>query len=247
MTVYDEKYRDIIIECFKHGERGFDFDNYYSQMEHHWDEIYENKKVLLFRYWELYKKNLPDTMIEFEQYLNSLPSGISFDKQTTVDRDKRKTKNLFARVYYKTKYSIHVSEGFSQCIIKQYDGSRIIIWNYSELKKALQFKERVLSNHREILEPLFNNGILNKLILTKTGFTDYDCKGYGLNKVGMKPLQDGSQIMGLMIAIIENFSHLIPDDEIWCIDKWEHGDSDFDMHISRFSMRPTPQESLNEW
>lgn len=252
MTIFDGKHRGIIIECLKNKGLGFDYEDITSKKEYHWEEQYWTKKGIFRYYWELLATHIPDYMTEYENSLKSLPSGISYERQTTKWKDEREEKTPEkcgnARCCYRTRFRIHVSEQFSRHVMEQYDGSRLVVWDCPELKSALDFKNRVLSTHREILETLFTNGVLKSYSLTKSGFTDYDCSGYNLKQVGMKPLQDDTQCLGLMIAICECYLSQIPDDEIWFIEKTNHYDGSFDIHVSKIGIPNTAaEESLSEW
>ena len=252
MTIFDDKHRGIVIECLKKGGRGFDYEDIASNKDYCWQEDYFQKKSFFGYKWEFINTRIPDYMIEYENSLKRLPSGISYEKQTTMYKDERKERNpekdICAARCYRTRFLIHVSEKFSQHIMQQYDGSRLVVWNFPELKAALQFKTRVLSMHREILETLFTNGVLKSYSLTKSGFTDYDCSGYGLKQVGMKPLQDDTQVLGLVIAICECYLSQIPDDQIWFIEKTNHYDGSFDIHVSKIRIpNIAAEESLSEW
>lgn len=223
MTVFEAKHQNIIKECLKNGGKGFEYKDSCSTKDYNWEEHFWCKKGFFRYYWGLNKTYFYDHMIEYEKELDELPCGITYEKNTTICKDEREEKNpkqdLWATCYYKTKYTIHVSESFSQHILNQYDNSRLVVWERPELQDALNFKDRVMRMHKKILEPLYYNGVRKGYILNKSGFSDLDCHGYSLREVEMKPLQDDIQVLGLMIAICENFLHRIPKDEIWFIEE----------------------------
>lgn len=249
MTILDEDIKPIKIECLRYCGLEFEFQDtseYYGLYGFNWSESFEKKKTLFGYKLKSKGSTIPNEMIEYETKLKHLPSGITYEKRT-VEQDSwlDECNPSLKYVNYSTKFILHVSESFSQSIMQQYDGSRIVVWNYPELETALDFKQKILSMHSNILEPLFTNGVLKNLCLTTTGFTNFDCQSYPLSKVKMKPIQSNTQLLGLMIAICEYSERYIPKNEIWSIEKENNGKH---VVVHKYHLIDiSAQQSLRDW
>ena len=242
----------IIEQCFINNGYAFDAEHMYFQDD--WSKKYYGKEGLFGKKW-IYKETLfYDRVEQTEQVLSKLPKGISYTRTDSITQTlPEKPEAWYSTGYenYETTFQIHVSASYSQTIVRQNNGRKFVVLSKFD-KKTLQdaevFKEKVWSTHPEILEPLFTKGYSKSLILTNESFTDFDCRGISFKYVNMKPLQNESQRLGLILALAEYAEKRLSNDEIAFIKRWgDGGNSDYDgigVSIRKIKNSPT---HLNDW
>lgn len=231
-------------ECFEHNGSSFDARDQY--LTFCWSKEYTGKKFLFSTKWIYQGTKDKEKIKQAEKILLKLPTGITYTRNDIITEKLPEKASEYMSKYerFTTTFSIHVSAEYSQNVVNQNNGRRIVIidnFDKQTMENADAFKNLVLTKHSEILEPLFLNGFSKLPCLTNSGFTDYDCRGYSLQSVNMKPLQNESQRLGLMLALGEYGEKFIPNNEYWFID----GHSSDSINISRSQIRYTPH--LNDW
>lgn len=233
-------------QCFINNGAAFDVQNLYLTFS--WTKKYTGKRFLFATQWICEKTENNDGIKQTEKLLAKLPDGITYTKTDTVTQRLPEKAEQYHTVYewHSTTFSMHVSASYSQAIIRQNIGRKVVvtgIFDKKTMQEADVFKKRILSSHRDILDPLFKNGFSQSLALTNDGFTDYDCRGYSLSAVNMKPLQSEAQRLGLLLALGEFGEEMIPENEIWFIEDCPINDS---ISISKCQIH-SQVSSLNDW
>lgn len=240
----------IIIECLRNNGAAFTLgDKFFLQF--HWSKVYKAKRALFGMRWafEQFNGNY-EGIKEAKKLLSELPIGITYQKKDVITQklsEQRVKPFGTAWESHVTSFSIYVPTDYSQMIVNQNNGHKIVVIGYFEnniWQDALKFKERVLSSHSQILEPLFDYGFMRGYYLTDDGFTNFDGYGYSLRNVEMQPLQNQTQILGLMLALREYGERFVPYDQIWIIDNGTRESIYFSQIISPNSQS---NSQLNEW
>ena len=239
MITMDEIYEGIIRGCFINN--GCEFDDEKICFDIYWSREKEGLLGLKWRYEKCY-----DEIKRTERLLSKLPNGITYKRTDILLR-----RYESGREHYVTKFEIHVSASYSKTIVRQNNGRKFVVlskFDKKTLHDAEVFKEKVLSTHSEILESLFAEGYSTSHILTNHGFTDFDCRGISLKYVNMKPLQNESQRLGLILALAEYAEQRLSNDEIAFISRWgDGGNSDYDgIGVSIRKIKTTPKY-LSDW
>lgn len=245
MQTFNTILKVINEQCITNNGSDFDVRNLYLTFS--WVKKYTGKRFLFVTQWVYEKTEYNDEIRQTEKLLAKLPDGITYTKTDTVTQKLPEKAEQYHTVYerHSTTFLIHVSASYSQSIMRQNNGRKVIVtgnFDKKTMQEADAFKNRVLSSHRDILDTLFRNGFSQSLCLTNEGFTDYDCRGYSLSAVNMKPLQNEAQRLGLMLALGEFGEKMLPENEIWFIDSF----SSDSICISRHPIQ-SQVHSLNEW
>lgn len=221
MYEYDSLFKEIQINCILNSGNAFDMD---SVSTVYWHKTYRGKKFFFESYWEYVRSESAEKLKEVTDCLSKLPEGITYSERCV------KTNQLPECIYpygiateqYITEFSIHISKDFSQKIYNKFKGNQIVIladFADETYSRALEFKNKVLSVHPEIIPPLYKNGLCRFSFLSNDGFTNFD-SGYGLALVNMKPLQYDYQRLGLALAVAEYGLNYIEHDQIYVIDTY---------------------------
>lgn len=237
--------RVINEQCLTSNGTDFDVRNLYLTFS--WKKRFSGKRFLFVTQWVYDETDHNDEIKQTEKLLKKLPDGITYTKTDDITQKLPEKAEWGHTVceWHSTSFVIHVSASYSQAIIRQNNGRKIVVtgnFDKRTMQEAEAFKIRVLSYHSDILDPLFKNGLSQSLTLTNEGFTDFDGRGYNLSAVNMKPLQNEAQRLGLMLAIGEFGEKMIPENEIWFIYSY----SSSSICISKHQIQPQVPE-LNEW
>lgn len=240
----------IILECLRFNGSAFNLgDKFFLQF--HWSKVYEAKRLLLGLRWAF--ENFEGGYEELKKarkLLSELPAGITYQEKDVIGQkisEQRITTFGTAWESHVTSFTLYVPANYSQMIVNQNNGHRIVIIGYfknSTWQEAMQFKERVLSYHSQILEPLFNSGFTRSLFLSNDGFTDFYEVDYKLQVVNMKPLQNQAQRLGLMLALRDYGEKWVPNDQIWFVD---NGTRDSIYLSQKITLNRQANSQLNEW
>lgn len=247
MQSLDTILKAIKMQCFINNGSAFDVNGLSLNLTYSWQKKYCGKKFFFSCHWVYEGVTGIEECHKMKKLLSKLPNGISFTSSDSITQKLPEKATQYHTIYewHTTTFTIHVSNSYSQSIVNQNKGSKIVcIGNFdsSTMRSAVEFKKKVMTSHREILDPLLKNGFLESLSLTNNGFTDHNCHGYSLQAVNMKPLQNESQRLGLVLALGEYGEQYIPDNEICFIDNL----SSDGINISRIQKK-TINSNLNDW
>lgn len=223
MTIYTYNGEpNIVFECIKHKGKEFVYPDF--MREARWTQEYVAKKKLFGYEWverrKVYMSGVNSVQKEINPFLD--PPGIVCLEKTVLEKDTTDREPLDswekAKRDYCTNYKILVTEEYSKELYDMYDGSRLVtIGSEDEMAIAEGFRDRVVCHHKEILEPIFENGISKYRCASRGAFGDFEYDTYMLKELGMKPLQNIEQALGLVMAAGEAFQERIPKDQIWFI------------------------------
>ena len=247
MTFYNGNEK-IIMQCFENNGMAFEDKMLLTRAEREngivWNEEYiSEKKLFKGCYWIPNPKATRDAGADrIEKILkisknHYVPNSIKCTETKTVIKDETVQEPPYAGVLavkrYNSKLKICVGEQYSSEIMRQYDGSKIVIINNcgssivndTDLTmddSAVQNNLKIfLDRNENILNELFIKGANKFNIMTADAFVDeliFDSKKrYALEKCGLQPLQNIEQIIGLLAAVCEYSQNKIPDNQIWFI------------------------------
>ena len=224
MTVYPfNSTPDIVLGIFEHKGNEFEM----LRQELTWDEEFVSKRKLFSWVWEP-QPVLPYVNKELKKLRDTAarivaPPVIMLAENTAiVDDGTRKIRELYPGITavrtYKTTISAVITKSFSEEIYSAYDGSRLVfIGNQQETSTAEEFRKNVESAHSDKLESLFVNGVMRYHSFNGYSFSNGFGRQFDLTDIGMAPLQNPGQSLGLLMAACDKFRDRIPNDQIWFI------------------------------
>ena len=224
-----------------------------------WRELYRSKKSFFKYRWELtascsnYDK---EQMQECELTLKRLPKGLTFAKNTVLDNDELQSiephkEYMSASKWYKTIYTIKVSEAYSQNILNSLGRSRAFIEQAipSDVEaKIYDFKRKVLSLYPNLVKDMYAAFEIGNYCVCRSGIGVYEGDGCINVKVHfsdykLKPLSEEYQCLGLALAIAEQGSRYLKATELFRINN-----ASFGAFIYKIDTAPKDiNDGLNEW
>ena len=224
MTVYPfNSTPDIVLGIFEHKGNEFEM----LRQELTWDEEFVSKRKFFSWVWEP-QPLLPYVNKEMKKLRDSVarivaPPVIMLAENTVVVADgTQKIRELHPGITavrtYTTTISAVITKGFSEEIYFAYDGSRLVfIGNQQESSTAGEFRKNVEANYSDKLESLFVNGVMKYHSFNGCSFSNGSGRQYDLTDLGMPPLQNSGQSLGLLMAVCDKFRDRIPGDQIWFV------------------------------
>jgi len=256
MLTFQEIMKRIRYNCLKNNNgEAFDLNDSYS-FSITWEKKYKTTRSLFGSKWVFQEAVHYDEVKKMEGELSKLPNGITYERTDVVTlklddsaKDFSALVDLDGYEHYRTTFIIHVSAMYAQSMLDFYNGRKYVIGASVPLqiiKKAELFKNKVLSSHREILNQLFKV-LLTNHNLYNNRFEGYDGDSFSFEEIGMKPLQDESQLLGLMLALCEYGESEIPENEIWFIEYHKNIKDGVYYRWERFIKPASKKTDLKEW
>lgn len=241
MTEYDITLQNIYRECHINNGNAFELEISSVACEKHF-----RKKNHLFSYEWVHDPLLKveHYYLEYERELSQLPKGIKLIKNVIVSTplpDPYFASGNFATERSHISYKVIVSAEFSQKIAHDYRNSKVIvsdIFDRQTCDEAKRFMNRIVVSHNNLLEKLASPDSYYRV--TNTSFSDGE-GGAPFKGMGMKPLSNEAQRLGLALAIADNRSALIPDSAFYFLERSD------DCILIHMSSRRSQKSNLKDW
>ena len=220
-----------------------------------WLETYYSKKGFFKYRWEM-KSSCSNyhnvQMEECELILKKLPKGLSYTKETILERDELKSvephkEYMSARKWYKTIYTVWISEPYSQKVLKSLGKSRAFIDGFITTEtetKAYDFKKKVLKLYSNLVTDMYSAFEHGNNYICSSGLGQYESDvKIKFSDYKLKPLTKEYQYIGLALAIAEQGSVYLTTTELFRINSAYYG-----AFIDKIDTTPkNTNNDLHEW
>lgn len=213
----------------------------YEYRSIHWVEFFVARNGLLGMRWErkesLIEEKEQKELQNLKQRLRCVPEGIvcswtsrvSYEHHhggrffDTSERPKCTRDSLRLLEHHYVKCILHFTEAFTRPIFDIAKKQGYFVLNPGEinLRNAENFKAVILQKHEDILKKIIDNGYCERM-LSETGFlsapySEREYPGISFKDIGMKPLKEDWQRLGLLCALAE-YDHNIHPKYIYIIE-----------------------------
>lgn len=253
---------EIRKECFKHNGKAFDILDRDFEMKY---EACAERHGFGYN-WKFTRTSFTDwdsiDRYEKDEIKKRLPKGITYSRSGAKRGELHNTLekphkgDYISDISEHVIFTLHVSEKYSTSMLTTAEGKRTFLYEYKELKpellkQALEFKDRVLSAHSEIVKDAYNSyckgGLLNKFgMCNPKEVYDSDIV-ISFSNYGLKDLSEIYQFYGFAMAIAEYGIKDLASNQWYCIDPYCKWDSSVNISIVGDTGIPTESVSKADW